>query len=267
MDRRAFLAAIAGSLTGCTAATQGPSTPTPTRSPVETVSETPTPEPVDAPSLAELGNPPTICASDIVDLGIYAIEDPAFAADWSGVDIPDRYTDVTGLDDAVVIGLERDDWARAYPVPVLWYHEIINDVIPPTGHPILVTFCSLCRSGMVAERTVGGAQTAFGVSGQLWQPPELEARVSEDQGRVFAVEQTDPDPGQVRNTGNLVMFDTATGSYWSQLLARAICGPREGDSLTIEPSTTARWRDWKADHPGTDVLLPPPHSTLQHVPG
>jgi hypothetical protein len=66
---------------------------------------------------------------------------------------------------------------------------------------------------------------------------------------------TDP----ARN-GNLVMLDDVTGSYWSQFLGRAICGPAEGTRLEIRPSTVATWGDWRRDHPATDVLLPPPRS-------
>jgi hypothetical protein len=65
----------------------------------------------------------------------------------------------------------------------------------------------------------------------------------------------------VRAAGNLVMVDDATGSYWSQLLARAICGPRAGDSLRIRPSTLTTWGKWRATHPETELLLPPPYST------
>jgi hypothetical protein len=60
--------------------------------------------------------------------------------------------------------------------------------------------------------------------------------------------------------GNLVMYDEATRSYWSQILGEAICGPKTGERLSIVPSTVATWGDWQADNPDTEVLLPPPHS-------
>lgn len=263
MNRRTVIAAVAGSVasgvTGCVEAIpgiEGRSTPTET------------PSSVDAPSLAEQGRPADICAAGIVDLGIHAIDEPEFGPGWSSVEIPERYgADGRLTDDAVVIGVEHGETARAYPVTVMWHHEIVNDLVPPADAPLLVTFCSLCRSGMVAERLVDGEPTTFGVTGQLWQPPELRVRASEERGRVFAVERNETDPGTVRNTGNLVMFDEATGSYWSQLLGRAICGPQRGESLTIVPSTTLRWDEWRHEHPDTDVLLPPPHSTIQDVPG
>ena len=83
---------------------------------------------------------------------------------------------------------------------------------------------------------------------------------AEDRNRSFAVRPDDPTPGAVRNTGNLLLLDRATGSYWSQLLARAICGPARGSELSVLPATTARWGEWRRAHPDTEVLLPPPRS-------
>lgn len=224
------------------------------------VSASPTPPPTTAAPLARHGSPPDICEQGLVDVGIYAIDEPAFAPDWSGVEVDGRYAPAGRLtDDMVVVGLEHEGAARAYPLTVLWHHEIVNDRF---GGPVVVTYCSLCRSGMVAERVVDGTATTFGVSGQLWVPPELETRVAEADGRVFAVERRDASPGRVRNTGNLVMYDQLTVGFWSQLLARAICGPHAGTTLDLVPSTASTWADWRAGHPETDVLLPPPHSGL-----
>lgn len=262
MDRRTYLAALtAGSLGGVTGCLESPPTLDAFSTP------TPTPPPVDAPSLAEQGRPAEICSTDLVDLGIYAIAEPAFGESWQAIEIPEQYAETGRLaGDDVVIGVEQQGSARAYPVAVLWHHEIVNDPGIAAGPPILVTYCSLCRSGMVARRTLDDQTLTFGVTGQLWQPPHLQTRASEADDRVFSVARDDPDPGAVRNVGNLVMFDAETGSYWSQILARGICGPHTEETLSIIPSRTARWADWKQDHPETDILLPPPHSTLQDVP-
>lgn len=196
MNRRAVLAVALGAFTGCTGKPTDLATPRPTSSStaIEEASPNEPSSTVDAPSLAELGNPPTVCAGGLVDLGIYAIDDPVFDTDWSTVTIPDQYSEDGELGDTVVIGIETDRGARAYPLSILWYHEIVNDTLPDSDDPILVTYCSLCRSGMVAERIVAGSPTIFGVTGQLWQPPELEAHASADQSRVFAVEPNDPAP-------------------------------------------------------------------------
>lgn len=209
--------------------------------------------------LAELGNPGDICESEpIDDPGIYAIDDPVASGDWTAIDPPSRYGDDGRLtDDRVVVGLERDGQARAYPLSILWYHEIVNDDV---GGPVLVTYCPLCLSAMVAERRVEGEATRFVVSGQLWIPPELQTRASEAENRTFGVDREDAEQVAVRNQGNLVLVDDATGSYWSQLVAKAICGPQTGERLSMVPTTVATWGEWRADQPGTDVLLPPPYS-------
>lgn len=255
MKRREVLAGLgvgAGSLAGCAGVAREVGSPT-------SSSPSRTPHP-----LARLGYPPDVCEQGLLDVGIDAIDEPAFAADWSGVEVGSRYADDGHLaDDAVVIGLEHEGTARAYPVTVLWHHEVVNDAF---GGPVLVTFCSLCRSGMVASRVVDGAPATFDVSGQLWVPPELATRQSEASGRAFAVERGDAEPSRVRNTGNLVLYDRRSLSYWSQLLARGICGRYAGTRLAIRPSTAATWADWRAAHPATDVLLPPPHSGLGRSP-
>ncbi|MDZ7701129.1 MAG: DUF3179 domain-containing (seleno)protein [Halobacteriales archaeon] len=92
-----------------------------------------------------------------------------------------------------------------------------------------MTYCPLCRTGLAAERTVRGEPTTFGVSGLLYRD-------------------------------NLVMYDEATSSLWSQVRAQAIRGPMAGTDLSLLPSTLTTWGDWRAAHPETVVLLPPPIS-------
>lgn len=216
-------------------------------------------------SLAAQGTPATICEADAqADPGIYAIVEPAFGDDWTGIDVPDRYRFGEGTAgdplsaSTTVVGLEADGRARAYPLAVIWWHEAVNDTF---GGSTLVTYCPICRTGTVTDRVVDGSPTRFLVSGQLWQPPGVQQAASVADGRAFGAAVDDPDAAD-RNSGNLVLVDAATGSFWSQVLARAICGPRAGDRLAIRPSTVTTWGRWRADHPGTDVLLPPPHSGI-----
>jgi hypothetical protein len=206
--------------------------------------------------IARHGTPPTICEEQPrQDPGIYAVVDPAFASDWEGHEVAPGYgPELT--DDDVVIGVEAGDRARAYPLSVLYYHEVVNDEF---GGPLLVTFCPLCDSGMVAERRVRGVETTFHVSGLLWQAPRLQSEAAKAGESVFGVDAFSPD-AEMRNNGNLVLVDDETRSYWSQILARGLCGPEAGTSLAIRASTTARWSEWRSQHPDTDVLLPPPHS-------
>lgn len=166
--------------------------------------------------------------------GIPAITDPAFAADWSEVEIemPDSnprgsnvYRPRLARDDHVV-GVEFGGQARAYPLSVLSWHEVVNDRL---DGPLLVTYCPICRSGMVADRLVRGQETQFGVSGLLHEE-------------------------------NLVLYDALTDSLWSQIEGRAIEGPMRGTSLSLHPSTLTTWSAWQEHHPETEVLLPPPLS-------
>lgn len=159
---------------------------------------------------------------------IPAITDPAFAPDWSGVSITrdgEAYEPRLRPEEPV-IGVDRAGEARAYPLQVLTWHEAVNDRL---DGPLLVTYCPLCRSGVVADRLVAGEPTTFGVSGYLYHE-------------------------------NLVLYDRRTESLWSQLLATAIRGPRTGDELRLRPSTLTSWRAWREAHPDTAVLLPAPLS-------
>jgi hypothetical protein len=230
--RRTYLAALAAAgLAGCaTGADTSPSRVDP---------ETPTPAPV-TPTATEAVSVPRLSGVELPlprsafvraapENAIPAVTDPAFAADWSGVEIPGLSGDAATprLDPGDrVVGVERDGRARAYPLRVLRAHEVVNDGF---GGPLLVTYCPLCGSGVTAVRRVGGAVTEFGVSGLLWR-------------------------------SDLVLYDDRTGSLWSQLLAAAVDGPATGRELALVPSTLTSLGGWRDAHPDTEVLLPPPVS-------
>lgn len=164
---------------------------------------------------------------------IPAIVDPVFGEDWSGFDTEIRSGygtrgDGPRLSDSdEVVAVERDGTARAYPLKVLDWHEVVNDVF---GGPLLVTYCPLCASGVTAVRTVDGEATTFGVSGLLF-----------------------------RNA--LVMYDERTGSLWSQIAAAAIRGERVGTALELVPSAITTWGEFRAQYPEGSVLRPPPESS------
>lgn len=218
---------------------------------------------VTARPIARRGRPSTICSTEITS-GIRGIVEPAFAADWTAVDGDDESLlgDPSLGADRTVVGLVDGDRARAYPIDAFWRHEVVNDEF---GGPVLVTYCPLCNSGMVASRRVDGDVLTFDASGQLWTPPEIYARASERDGGVFVAHSTGTpaEDDRVRTAGNLVMYDLATESYWSQLLAASICGDYRGTELSIRPSTLSTWGEWRERHPDTDVLLPPPHSEVR----
>jgi len=228
MNRRQFLAGALvglGSLAGCNTADRG--TPTLTPAPVaETEASGPVRERVGEVALpVPRGELRTAVPRDQIP----AIVDPAFGEDWAGLSVPDGSGYDGGPllpDSSPVIGVEADGEARAYPLRILDWHEVVNDAF---GGPLLVSYCVLCGSAVVTERRVDGEVTTFGVSGQLWR-------------------------------SDLVLYDRATDSRWSQLLATAIRGPRTGEQLTLRPSSLTTWAEWQDRHPDTLVLLPPPRS-------
>ncbi len=285
MNRRTVLAALGGTLSaglaGCRRSASTGSTPAADGTPSGADTATPTPQsgtepeaggsgdptptatPRDAPGLAETGNPADICEASVKEeFSIVEIAEPAFDADWSGYDVDDRYLRGDGGGglpaEATVVGRDVDGLARAYPVPVLWHHEVVNDT---HGVPLVVTFCSICRTGLVARRVVDGEVTRFGVSGQLWRPPDRYIPASAEAGRTFGASRLEGET-TVRDGANLVMYDALTRSLWSQGVAQAICGPATGTDMEVVPATVTTWDEWREAHPDGEVLLPPPHSTL-----
>lgn len=107
-------------------------------------------------------------------------------------------------DNEPVLVVVSDTGARAYPLQILIYHQIVNDTFE--GKPIVVTFCPLCHSGLVMSRKVGSKTLTFGSTGLL------------------------------RNSG-LIMFDRQTESWWQQFIGTAIVGEYTGQKLTIDFSS------------------------------
>jgi hypothetical protein len=163
---------------------------------------------------------------------IAAIVDPVFGEDWSGISMEVNTNVGTYISkprlsaDEPVIGVARAGEARAYPLRLLNWHEVVNDEF---GGPLLVTYCPLCGSAMTAVRRAAGEETVFGVSGLLYR-------------------------------NDLVMYDRATDSLWSQIIATAIRGELTGETLQLVPSTLTTWGEWQETYPDTVVLRPPPDS-------
>ncbi|MEK9142905.1 MAG: DUF3179 domain-containing protein [Nitrospirota bacterium] len=124
-------------------------------------------------------------------------------------------------DEDRVLGLTAGTEAKAYPVKILNWHEIVNDTIG--GKAIVVTYCPLCGIGMAFEVEVQGRRHTFGVSGLLYQ-------------------------------SDLLMYDHQTESLWSQIGMQAITGPLTGEKLTPMFLKHTIWREWRAAHPSTIVL-------------
>ncbi len=117
----------------------------------------------------------------------------------------------------VVIG----DDARAYPLRVMIWHEIVNDVVG--GQPVTVTFCPLCNTAIAFDRNLNGQLLDFGVSGNL------------------------------RNA-DLVMWDRQTETWWQQFGGEGVVGELAGEKLTQVPARITAWEDFAARFPDGRVL-------------
>ncbi len=145
--------------------------------------------------------------------GIPAIDQPRFvgaraARAWLRAEEP-------------VIAVRVGKEARAYPLQILMFHEIVNDEI--AGRPVAVTFCPLCNASIVFERRLGQRTFDFGTTGRL--------RLSD-----------------------LVMYDRQTESWWQQFTGEAIVGELTGTRLARVPSEIVAFADFSAAHPAGLVL-------------
>jgi hypothetical protein len=130
-----------------------------------------------------------------------------------------------------VIAVVIDSAARAYPLAILMWHEIANDVL--RGRPIAVTYCPLCNAAVVFDRRVGGVVAQFGVSGFL-------------------------------RHSDLIMYDRGTESLWQQLDGRAIVGDFTGTRLTEVGSALMSWADFRNAFVKGSVLARPTASTARY---
>jgi Protein of unknown function (DUF3179) len=120
-----------------------------------------------------------------------------------------------------VIELEVGDDARAYPLQILIWHEIVNDEVG--GVPVAVTFCPLCNTALVFDRRLDGHVLDFGTTGNL-------------------------------RHSDLVMYDRRTESWWQQFGGEAVVGELAGKTLEQVPARIVAWEDFVAGHPDGQVL-------------
>ncbi|MGH3034081.1 MAG: DUF3179 domain-containing protein [Gaiellaceae bacterium] len=145
--------------------------------------------------------------------GIPAIYEPMFVSvEEAGEWLADREP---------VIELELRGIARAYPIQILTWHEIVNDEV--AGTPVAVTFCPLCNTAIVFDRRLDGRVLDFGTTGNL------------------------------RNS-DLVMYDRQTESWWQQFGGEAVVGELAGAELELLPSRIVAWEDFAGRHPEGQVL-------------
>ncbi len=113
--------------------------------------------------------------------------------------------------------------ARAYPLRILIWHEIVNDRI--ADRPIVVTYCPLCNTGIVFDRKLAGKVLDFGVSGKL-------------------------------HASDMIMYDRQTESWWQQFTGEAIVGEMVGKTLDMLPSVVWPFEQFSKSYPNGRVLAP-----------
>ncbi len=143
---------------------------------------------------------------------IPALEDPAFEpaseVEW-----------LAGVEP--VLALEVNGDARAYPLRIMTWHELVNGTVG--GVPVTVSYCPLCNSAVAYDRRVGDRILDFGTSGALLN-------------------------------SSLVMYDRQTESLWSHYTGQAVVGHLVGSELDLIPVQTVSFEAFLASHPDGRVL-------------
>lgn len=124
-------------------------------------------------------------------------------------------------DDDRILGVYHLGEARAYPIRILNWHEIVNDSYKDNA--VAITYCPLCGSGVVYNADIKGKPYQFGVSGLLYN-------------------------------SDVLLYDRETETLWSQILSKAIGGKLVDTQLEIIPSSHTSWKSWKKKYPESKVL-------------
>ena len=144
---------------------------------------------------------------------IRSIDEPAFQSIRAGDD---------WLDDRSPVAVVRQGTvAKAYPLQILAYHEIVNDEV--AGIPVTVTYCPLCNTTVAFDRRLDGRTMDFGVSGFL-------------------------------RHSDLVMYDRQTETLWQQAVGKGVVGEQTGAQLRLVPAPVMSWKDFKESEPNGVVL-------------
>ena len=145
--------------------------------------------------------------------GIPAIDEPSYVS----IEDANKWID----DREPIIAVEVDSEARAYPLQILTWHEIVNDEL--NGKPLVISFCPLCNTAIAFEREFDGQILDFGTTGRL-------------------------------RYSNLIMYDRQTETWWQQATGDGIVGEYTDEQLTFYPASMISWADFKSQYPDGDVL-------------
>ncbi len=127
------------------------------------------------------------------------------------------------IDREPVFGVSINGDNRAYPLRILDWHEMANDVVG--GKAVALAYCTLCGSGVLYDSTAGGQTFQFGSSGFLMR-------------------------------SNKLMYDRATNTLWNQLTGEPVIGKLAGGKIKLArlPIVLTSWGEWRGQHPDTKVL-------------
>jgi hypothetical protein len=124
--------------------------------------------------------------------------------------------------DDKVLAIRIGVTVHAYPIRIMGYHHIVNDVVGDV--PIAVTYCTLCHTGLVWSRILDGRTLHFRLAGI--------------------------------NNGNALMRDEETSSIWQQSTGESIFGPLKGRQLALIHSDELTFGQWRKEEPDGLVLKP-----------
>ena len=127
-------------------------------------------------------------------------------------------------DNKLVIGVVIDSVASAYPIQLIGYHHQVVDNM--NGNPIMVTYCTVCRTGRIYSLIVNGKQETFRLVGM--------------------------------DHFNAMFEDATTKSWWRQSTGECIAGPLKGYKLKEFKSEQLILSAWARIHPNTQILQPDP---------
>ncbi len=136
-----------------------------------------------------------------------------------------------------VFGVAINGDIRAYPLRIMDWHEMANDVVG--GVPVSLSYCTLCGSGILFDtRFEKGTHYTFGSSGLLYR-------------------------------SNKLMYDHQTQTLWSNLTGEPVMGKLVGKNMTLKvlPMVVTTWRGWLTKHPTTKVLSTNTGYERNYLPG
>lgn len=139
------------------------------------------------------------------------------------IDKPKFYNSTTSSlpDNDRILGVSFNSISKAYPINIMNWHEIVNDDFD--GHPVVVTYCPLCGSGISFDALIDKETTTFGVSGLLYN-------------------------------SDVLLYDRQSESLWSQIEMMGVAGQQSGKSLKYINTSSTTWGAWKKQHPNSLVL-------------